>query len=763
MNTSTRSLVVRSTAWIQNLIGACLAFIAVSVNGQNINFTAPEGCPNNSHTFAAPAVVDEEIDITIGADNPPAAVTMEILSIEYIAGGAFTSHCSPCGSPQTVGGITLTASGATVTVQGVPDDTFQAGGSITFVLRANSTSDCDRTYTLEIQRKPLDLCIVLDRSGSMGWGFDGNASPPAGQRRWDGLETGIGVLAAHLELNLTALGGSDDTLGLRYFASNVIVPGAAPFNGGLVNMAANDGSLPTEVATQTPGGSTALGDGIIAARDLLLDENDDHNKAMIVFSDGVQNSGDMVKAVDPNAYVQTESGQELNGPANEIDIYTICLGSAGHNPMLMQEIAANNGGEYANTLAGAEGDFVTFFTAHLINILAGNSPQFVDIRKGAFPVTPDATSSIEQSFSTNASISNFIVTLLAPRKNEPRITSLMKDGVELIQFARRISGKDFISVGLNFPITALPAATPGGDWTIRAQLGTSPAEEIPYSMTIVVDDHEVDLAYELGSTNTKVNDTLQPFVVMRHAGEPIENAQVQMIVAKPGDDVNHLLAIADIDFDVPQVDPGSPATAKLAALMKDPAFLKQIGAQDQVITLNYDSADERYEGSFNALDVVGVHQAIFLISVDDPELGKIRRYHRESFYVRFLDIDQGNSVLGVSQNPAGNSVISFKPISSVNKLVGVGWGGAISLKSSNAKISEIVDKADGSYDLVIDGTLAGPGKLTLSGETVFQGNLEDLVKSSGQTGIPPWVFWIILIILLAIVLLAILKRKSQRP
>jgi len=727
-----------------------------NVLGQDIDFNA--GCPNVDELLSpiTPGVAIGT-PVVIGSVNAPGSVSMEIQSTAIFVGGVESPLCgTPCTSPVSFLGMNISVSGSLdqVTVDGTPDAAL-ADADILFTLRADSNgTQCDRSYSLPVQRPPLDLVVVLDRSGSMGWAYDGSVSPPAGQRRWDGLVTGIGVMSAQLGL---APPQTDDNVGMRYFAGSVIAP-AAPFDGGLVSMLTNIAQVPVIAGLQTPGGSTALGDGIIAGRDILLAGSPSHRKAMIVFSDGVQNAGDQIKTVNPNAFVQTVGAQDINGPSDEIDIYTVSLGISGHNPLLMEGIANANGGAPMNSAAGAEADFTTYFSTHLNTILSGSSPQHVNIVRDSFPIADPSAAppSVEQSFKVNKGVGQVQVTLIAPNRVEPHFTSITKDGIELIQDTTSMNGSGYSSMAISYPVANVPDGTLDGEWSVKAQLGATPKSPTPYTMMFLVDDHLTDVDYDLGGSSLKVGQEINPSIGISRNGEAIKDGMAKAIVVKPGDDVNDLLATMDVEFQVPPEDPGSPGTAKLAVLMQDQAFLDKIAATDQLVDLAYDAGDKRYKGSFDGLDIAGVYQVIYQFSADDAAFGSTVRYHQASFTVRFPDIDQEASGITVTQQD-GVQIISMRPIASNGKFIGPGWAGVISLSANDAKVQKIVDHGDGRYDIIIDGVLSGPGSITIDDVVVFDDDLGALSCSDPNAnflqrimcwlislGLPGWAIWVIL-------------------
>jgi hypothetical protein len=744
---------------------------------QDIDFSAP--CPNPDDTLSPiDAGVTIGTPITIGSINAPGSVTMEIRTVsEYVAGFETPICGTPCSSPVSLSGVEIAVTGTqdSVEISGTPD-AILAGSQIRVTLRASSNGQqCDRSFALPlpVERVALDLAVILDKSGSMSYGYDGSFSPPSGERRWDGLLVGVGVMTSQLDLSDLIAG---DGVGMRFFDSSVVTPNA-PFNAGLVDMEANIAQIPVVANQVSPGGSTALGDGIKAGRDILLAGDPSHRKVMIVFSDGVQNSGDQVQVMNPNAYTQTVAGEDINGPADEINIYTISLGSSGHNPGLMESIATENGGEYLNSTAGAEAEFTTFFSQHVVNILNGSSPQQINLIKDRFPpaqqqstgTIPPTTS---QTFSVNKGVSQVQVTLIAPNRLEPGIVSLQKDGVELIQQANIRHGNGFTTLAIDYPINEdMPGDhTLDGEWIVGARLGANTKTPTPYTMMMLVDDHLTDLDYNLGGERLKVGQSVEPSVGFSWKGKVIDKASVQAIMLKPGEDINDLLATTDVDFSLPDSDPGSPDKAKLAVLMQDQAFLEKIAASEQVINLLFDASDERYKGSLGNLDVAGVYQLLFRLDVDSSEHGHIVRFHRQSFNVRSADIDLASSALSFGANQQGQTVISLRPRASNGKYIGPGWGPVINLES-NVEVQEIVDHGDGSYHIITDDSPSGAGSITVDGELLFEGDLaslacygEDatLLQRIGcwlsDMGLPPWSIWLILLLLLVVVWLIVKKR-----
>jgi hypothetical protein len=751
-------------------------------------------------TVNIPLSPDSKTRVIWAFENLPAGRTDEIMEngelVSFKINGLKISLPTGAATPPN-----FTAGNATAQITLTPDVTTAVGFPINFRIRV-TTNGADpgfetgqRDYQINILRKPVDLALVLDRSGSMAWSLDGaNFSPPPGESRWELLKEGVDIMAYHLDL----LKGTDDQIAVRMFADNdFLVPSAAPFNAAApiamntTNLAALDkstGSLWTGNGL-TPLGGTPLGNGIIAGRDQLLNgiAGNNHTKAMIVFSDGEQNTGNQqVKTTMPDAYTKTILNETLRGnpPNNIIKIYTVNLGFSGIAPDMMQKIGEENGGSFLNNgISGTVTDINNYFmsaafTTAITNILAGNSPQFIDLRTSVFPATPAGAPVSSESFVVNKGASTLIVTLLGTkRRYEPHFTSITKDGKELIQYVKQRSKDGYISFSIKFPVPGLPNIGSEGEWIVKTALGANPGKSLPYGMMIIADDHGLKPTYSLGAKNIKVGQTIQPKVTLRHRGKSLDNAKVELWIVKPGDDINDLVARSKTPFEKQPGDSSSPGAAKLAALMKDSAFVKRIMNQQGSITLAYDKTAEAYTASFNDLKVAGVYQAIYRISGKDTALGTIERFYQESFYVRFPDIDPKNTKIAVSTDPSGNSVITFIPQTSQGRLIGSGWASTITLDESSARIINIVDKGDGSYEIHVKGKVAEPVKISVAGEPAYTpktkltadadcndpnaGFLTRVKCWLISMGLPGWIIWLILAVLAGVLVLLGKKKKKK--
>ncbi len=161
---------------------------------------------------------------------------------------------------------------------------------------------------------PLDVVLVLDRSGSMS-GTPIQDARDAAKEFTDNLVSNSGV-------------------GVVSFASSSGVDKDMT----LLNSYNNKVSVKDAIDSITDGGSTAMGEGMADANDLLVNHGRSNaRKAMIVLTDGETNSGTDQDGENAIAYANS----------NGITIYTIGLGSS-LDEALLRHIASETGGTYYN-------------------------------------------------------------------------------------------------------------------------------------------------------------------------------------------------------------------------------------------------------------------------------------------------------------------------------------------------------------------------------------------------------------------------------
>lgn len=684
--------------------------------------------------------------------------------------GAFTGDYDPVSGQLyrfTKNGITVElppnatyAPGAGETTKlrlfGLPSDVIN-DISFTFTLYATSLSNGysgGRRVEVIIHR-PVDLAVVLDRSGSMTLGLDGTVyNPPAGQSRWDYLKSAVALMADHLNAFTRK---KSDLISVNMFAgSSGSLPADTPFNtlslidmnaANLSSLSASDGAL----SAIEPAGQTPLGNGILKGRDILhapAVKLNKHKKAMIVFSDGEQNMPFEVVKTGLDAWKKTTNNQWLRGVAPDplINIYTINLGVSGSSPLTMERIGQRNGGTFKNiSINTTHKDslstvFISTFSSMLEDILKGSSPQVIVLKDITFPfVSPPSIPTRTDTFTINKGASTIVGTMIVSGTLKPRFISIKKDGRELIPFVRLRSDSGYINFSISFPNSILPGVSSGGQWVVQTQLVVNPGKVQAARFMVMADDHSLKPAFSLGNVDVKVGQSVNPSVTLDYKGNTVSNANVSFILLRPGTDINDLIARrVTPQLDTLRIDPVSPSVAKLRYLLHDTSFLNAIKDQATVYTLPYNAATKSYTASISGLSVTGIYQGIFLVSGTDNTYGTIQRYHRQNFYVRFAGISPTASRPIYQYNPAGGfgGVLIFRPTATNGKLIGPGWSQYVTLESSNAKLTHVLDVGDGSYRFTLSASPSSYIKLSIAGELIYEGILSNL-KPDGPEGTLP--------------------------
>lgn len=167
----------------------------------------------------------------------------------------------------------------------------------------------------KLPRKPLDVVLVLDKSGSM----DSTDYPPD---RMTAAKEAAKIFVNQLK--------EDDRVAVVSFSSSTST---------VVSFTSDKSSAKSKIDRISTGGGTAIGEGIITALSVLEKSREDTVKAMILLSDGAHNEG-----ISPKTAANKAKGYG-------IPIYTVGIGTVGGgiDPLdepTLKEIASTTGGEY---------------------------------------------------------------------------------------------------------------------------------------------------------------------------------------------------------------------------------------------------------------------------------------------------------------------------------------------------------------------------------------------------------------------------------
>lgn len=752
-----------------------LIFLGISgfLNAQDIDLDACDPAPVNLQDQIAGVPVSG-IPTINAVHASGGAITITVQTVDIISPFVLNICNAPsCPNPVVINGININVSGATVTIDGTPDASL-AGVTLSFTLRAadGTNPDCERTYTFNITRKPIDLMLVLDKSGSM------NAIVTGGiNTRWIALKNGVDEFLANYQPQLLTVGGADgDQMGIRMFSSTDAAPVNAPFNVPNFIPVTPLTILASILDGDAPGGSTAMGSGLLTASDFLFPGGADngHKKAILLFTDGQQNVPPDVVAVPGSN--PTVSGTDLTH-GDQIQIHTIGLGIAGAATQTLYNIAHESGvapnlgiSNIADNSAATPPDLnLSSYLTNISNqLLSGSTPQYVDVRRNQFKLLGSSFGA-EETFTVSKNIDKIFINFISSITNEARVSGIEKDGQTLNLFdssyikLKRGRGWQTFIISVSGIKKKIPAFTSDGNWKITVLTGTQSAA--PYILSLTADDHNSEMRGS--TTQTKelvVGDALPLSIDFTKFGKPITNATAMAVIAKPGDDLGDLLARTNANIQVDtSADADNPGTQKLMELLKDSNFVKRLLDSNHVVNLTYDAAQNKYVGEFKQLDVSGVYQVAYIVSANDTSLGEINRYAEESVYIRFPEVNLDSSAINLTATQTGGTLV-FRPVGINGKFIGPGWGNAIKIEGANTKITNIVDNLDGSYTITIQGSLTDNVSVSIGTAEIYKGKLEDIGKSSGGTGSDiwkQWWFWLIVIVVILIIILLITRKKKS--
>ena len=342
------------------------------------------------------------------------------------------------------------------------------------------------------ERDPIDVALVLDKSGSMG--------DPA----CPGCESKMVVLQDAAELFIQTwqmLSDADDRIAAVFFDSSIDTFSDA---GGdeLVTLTGSGNDIISYIRSKIDGGWTAMGGGAQTAINLLSDVS--RPRSLIVFTDGMQNRDPMIElqggvyeirntGITGSGVSPTTPPTQLN-VALDIIVNTIGVGVSGTYEAELTAISGGTGGLHKST-TNADADLRRFYIEQLVDTLRDASPQLIDY--GYASIGGGGMDS--QPFGINVGAKMVVFSISWDRRDARRLSvGIFKDGNDVTKLADEIRRGDFYEV-ISFDTSAALSAAAGdsdlssdGGWEVRVQ---GPGE-IDYEVAVLADDSLLDYEFE---------------------------------------------------------------------------------------------------------------------------------------------------------------------------------------------------------------------------------------------------------------------------
>ena len=417
------------------------------------------------------------------------------------------------------------------------------------------------------ERDPIDVALVLDKSGSMG-------DPACG-----GCEDKIVVLQDAAELFIQtwqALSDVDDRIAAVFFDSGVEL--FSDSGASLVGLAGLGDDVISYIRSRTDGGATAMGGGTQTAINLLTDTS--RPRSLIVFTDGMQNRDPMIElqsgvyeirntGITGSGVSPTTPPTQLNS-ALDITVNTIGVGVTSAFETELSAISGGTSGLHKST-TNADADLRRFYIEQLVDALRDASPQLIDYRyvgsgsAGAFRINP-GTKKVVFSISWD-------------RRDAERLPiSIFLDGQNVTKLARERLRGDFYEV-----ISFTPAAgqrdggvmqSLDGEWILRV----SGAGNVPFEVAALADHGELDYEFEAAPGVIRAGESTVLASEVGLRGLPYgDGMEVRVEIAVPRTSLASALATTPKPSRLDPRDDETLAEAKLRyLLLQDPGFSKRI-------------------------------------------------------------------------------------------------------------------------------------------------------------------------------------------
>jgi hypothetical protein len=588
-------------------------------------------------------------------------------------------------------------------------------------------------------RNPVDIILVLDRSGSMN-------SVAAG-----GTDEKIDLLKDAVEMFIRAwepFSIAGDRMGIVYFNDGIVkYPNASvilhPFQ-----QYAND--LIQNVRAITATNCTALGGGILTA--VRGFDSADSEKHIIVFTNGMQNCSPMLTKVgavhqilDDPAPPCCDSGVPGEPGVNLADygvkaIHTIGTGVSGADWInLIMDIAMQTGG-HARFTSSPDEDMEDFFLETLVQTLRVDPTEKVKTVKGVIAKNAPPT---EEAFHLNSTVrkATFALSWRGQMGEDALMVSLIApDGTEIPGGLIRTTVGTFYRIAtVTFPIDmhGTPLG-PLGTWRLRITPQLS-SPQVPYRVHLIVDDADLRYSFDVADANYGVGDVIPMSFWVQQGNRTLTDltGEIKVTVTRPPVGfgtfmVKHPVSKQELEATINlSGDKFSHLAAKKAhILVQDAALRQELEPEDDTIRLYDDGRPEHgdakagdgvYSGLYERTKRPGFYDFELSLRGLDPMLGTIARSEMKTVSVGLKRFDLERSRIEVTEIPPIDGKAAYHVdimlIDGFGNYLGPGHDTGVRVAPPGKKWGpmgrrvELNDNLDGSYS----------GRVELSEQEVDQG------------------------------------------
>ncbi len=601
-------------------------------------------------------------------------------------------------------------------------------------------------------RHPLDVALVLDKSGSM------NELPPdAG-----GGDTKVVILKSALDAFLAAWRlidqptgtgeWSQDRIGVVFFdssATSQAIAGAdAPANffvqrgTNLPGPSHNWNAVTSTVDSLTPGGSTSIGDAINEAMEQW--KNDPKNDlSLIVVTDGKQNTAPLITPA-PSGFLSLAPVSGLPAELHQrfIPIRAIGFGTPSSvDDALLRNMALETAG--VSYIAISATTVYDEFAQTLVSILKGNTASLAthhhDTLSGAGPAAP-------QPVVVDASAERVVFMLQWP----PSLRNALE--LEVVPFG----------ASTPLPPTAVEStpqaviasydvgASEVGTWTtrVRRRSDTDANTPVPYTLNVLFLERYLDYRITFQNAHAATGDRIQLRANVTYGGKQLAGLPADAIrvrIQRPNEALGTILHDARIDVGsgnttTPSGDVQSAYDRKLAQLEAD--LLDRVTPRDvQTISL-HDSKNGLYTGAFEGTSVPGTYGFDVVLDWDDGRTGRVHREERLEHHVK-VKADPTRTLTATTRVDGTTFTISVTPRDRFGNYLGPGYESIVKaqLLSEGMLLDATPVDRDQTGTYVFTVTQVPAGEVP-SVDVIVDGIKVGNSATSGVGGSGPWRFFL---------------------